>query len=331
MATCLYDEEAGYFAAGPLRSVAAGDFLTSPEVSPWFGRLVGRFALEEFRRLGRPAGFRIVDVGAGSGSLVRSLGEVVGADLAVHAVEASAAARARLVEVLGAGRVHRDLAALGSGFVGVVVANELLDNLPVAIAVRVPGGWEERWVGHDGDGFHLVAAPCRPEVAAWCERYAGVVPAGGIVEVQLAATAWLKDVLARLDRGALVVVDYGGTAVELAPRRLTGTLRTYRGHHLGPDPLTAPGETDITVDVDFGALATVAEEAGAHVELVTQAAFLEGLGLLDEIERLRRRERELAAAGEAMARLVVRDEVTNAETLLHPRGLGDFRVLVVRR
>ena len=76
-------------------------------------------------------------------------------------------------------------------------------------------------------------------------------------------------------------IDYGDTGPGLAPRRAEGTLRTYRRHHLGPDPLLEPGGTDITVDVDFGALAAVAEEEGAAVEVLSQAAFLERWGLRD--------------------------------------------------
>jgi SAM-dependent MidA family methyltransferase len=154
------------------------------------------------------------------------------------------------------------------------------------------------------------------------------------VEVQLAAARWLTAALERLAAGTLLVVDYGGTAEELAPRRTRGTLRTYRAHHLGPDPLLAPGATDVTVDVNFTAMAAVAEAAvagaaaGAGVELLRQDDYLARWGLRDVVAELRRRELELAKGDQAMARLAVRAERTDAETLLHPRGLGDFRVLV---
>ena len=125
--------------------------------------------------------------------------------------------------------------------------------------------------------------------------------------------------------------DYGGTVEELEPRRTRGTLRTYRSHHLGPDPLHAPGETDVTVDVNFSALVDVAEEAGAAVDLVRQDDFLNQWGLGAEVSRLRREELDLARGDDAMARLRVRSERTSAETLLHPRGLGDFRVMIARK
>jgi len=156
------------------------------------------------------------------------------------------------------------------------------------------------------------------------------VPEGGMVEVQLAATAWVGDALGRIDRGALLLIDYGGTAEELEPRRTQGTLRTYRSHHLGPDPLLDPGATDVTVDVNFTAAVAIAEQQGAHVELHRQDDFLETLGLRDIVSERRHRERDLARSGDAMQRLIVRSEATDAETLLHPRGLGDFRVMVAR-
>ncbi len=162
---------------------------------------------------------------------------------------------------------------------GVVLANELLDNLPVAVAVRRGAGWVERLVGAGPGGLCWEEGPARPEVAAWAERHAGPVPEGGLVETQIAAGAWLRGMLRRLAAGAVVVVDYGDTGAGLAPRRAEGTLRTYRHHHLGPDPLAEPGGTDITVDVDFGALAAAAEGEGAAVEVTSQAAFLERWGL----------------------------------------------------
>ena len=330
MAACLYDSDAGFFTSGPVRSVQEGDFLTSPEISPWFGRMLARFVRTE-RSFAEPP-YRVVEVGAGSGSLIRPLSEDLGGEgYDYHAVEASPAARDALTDVLGEGHVHASLDAFPQRFDGVIIANELLDNIPVALAVRTGDGWVERWVGSHGDRFGLVTIPARPEVAAWCDAYAGRVSEGGMVEAQLEATRWVADALQRLRWGALVVIDYGGTAEELESRRTQGTLRTYRSHHLGPDPLTEPGATDVTVDVDFTAMVAAAEEAGAVVELLRQDDFLAGLGLRDVVRDLRRRELTLARSGDAMARLVVRSEMTNAETLLHPRGLGDFRVLVARK
>jgi SAM-dependent MidA family methyltransferase len=213
----------------------------------------------------------------------------------------------------------------------VVIANELIDNLPMALAQRVDGVWRERWVGLDGDGLGLVDAVARNEIVQWLRDYAGEVPDGGWVEVQLAASDWMRDVLQRLESGSVLLFDYGDLADNLLPRRQDGTLRTYRAHHLGPHPLDEPGETDITADVNFTALVAAAEEAGAVVELHRQDDLLTDLGLRDRLSELRHLELGAARAGEDAERLRLRTRKTEAETLLHPRGLGDFRALIARK
>jgi SAM-dependent MidA family methyltransferase len=131
--------------------------------------------------------------------------------------------------------------------------------------------------------------------------------------------------LDRLEAGAILLIDYGDNAENLLPRRQDGTLRTYRSHHLGPHPLDEPGETDITSDVNFSALL----DLRPGIRLHRQDDFLAGLGLRDRLSGLRRAELAAARAGDEMERLRLRTQVTEVETLLHPRGLGDFRVLEI--
>lgn len=327
MELALYDPVDGFFTGPNLRSRKAGDFLTSPEVSSLFGATVARFVDDERERIGEP--FSLIEVAGGSGSLLRALLEEV--DVQAWAVEIAPAARSELADLLGEDRVVDTLAALPGPTRGVILANELVDNLPMAIAQLGEDGWRERWVGVVDDRLEFVDAPLRSRVSAWLDRHAGPVDVGGWVEVQLAADDFVTDALARLEAGSLVLIDYGDTAENLAPRRRDGTLRTYRAHHLGPHPLEEPGATDITADVNFSALADAAARSGADVEIWRQDDFLAELGLRDEISRLRHRELELARAGEEMERLRVRTVRTEAETLVHPRGLGDFRVLVARK
>ncbi len=127
------------------------------------------------------------------------------------------------------------------------------------------------------------------------------------------------------------MIDYGDTAENLEKRRVEGTLRTYRAHHLGPHPLDEPGETDITADVNFTALIDRVVQLGASIEYHRQDEFLDQFGLRSRLSKLRYQELDLARDGDPMERLKVRSTRTEAETLLHPRGLGDFRVLVVRK
>lgn len=326
MEGALYGPD-GYFSSNDLRSHRTGDFLTSPEVSDWFGTMLSRFVTGERERVGAP--FTIVEVAAGSGSLLRPMAARQPAD--VWAVEVSPAARRELSRLLGIERVVSSVAQLPSPIRGILIANELIDNLPMSLAQLTDRGWRERWVGADDGDLALVDAPVRPEVEAWLGQFAGSVELDGWVEVQLGAAAWLRRSLDLLVAGAVVLIDYGDTKEGLQSRRATGTLRTYRGHHLGPHPLDEPGATDITADVNFSALVEIAEKSGAAVTLERQDDFLIGLGLLDEIAALRTRELELARADDELARLAVRTERTAAETLIHPRGLGDYRVLIARK
>lgn len=325
MHLALYGD-GGFFSSSTLRSQRGGDFLTSPEVSPMFGETLANFVRSERDRIGEP--FRLVEVAGGSGSLLRPLLEAV--DVETWAVEVSPAAVGALAEVVGADRIVGSIDEIPGDLHGVVIANELLDNLPMAIAQLTEDGWRERWVGLDGSSLTFVDAEPREPVLAWLDRFAGPVGVGGWVEVQLEACAWVAAALERMQAGSVVLFDYGDTTENLAPRRQDGTLRTYRSHHLGPHPLDEPGATDITADVNFTAIEAAARESGAEVELWRQDDFLVSLGLRDRISTMRHEELELARSGDEMARLKIRTHRTEAETLLHPRGLGDFRVVVAR-
>jgi SAM-dependent MidA family methyltransferase len=322
MELSLYHPD-GFFGGDTLRSERGGDFLTSPEVSSLFGETLGRFVAAERQRLGEP--FRLVEVGAGSGSLLAAL--LDSQSVPATAVEVSPAARTSLATNLpGVDVVDR----LPETIRGVVIANELIDNLPMALAQRVEGGWRERWVGADGDQLVFVDAAPRPEVGKWLDRYGSQVPENGWVEVQLGAGQWIREAISHIEAGSLVVIDYGDTSENLLPRRSDGTLRTYRAHHLGPHPLDEPGATDITADVEFTALMDAAAEAGAAVELHRQDHFLADLGLRERLRQLRAEELEAAQTGDHERRLRIRTLKTEAETLLHPRGLGGFMVMVCR-
>jgi SAM-dependent MidA family methyltransferase len=317
----------GFFSGEVLRSQKSGDFLTSPEISPLFGRTLAAFVAAEQERIGDP--FAVLEAGAGSGSLLGPLLEAHPVE--GWAVEVSPPARAHLASMLGPDRVLESLAEFPGPLRGVIIANELLDNLPMAIAQLTEDGWRERWVGSEGTGLALVDAPPRPEVASWLERFSGPVEAGAWVEVQIQASRWVTEALTLLEAGALLVIDYGDTAENLLPRRKDGTLRTYRSHHLGPHPLDEPGATDITADLNFTAMVAAAEAAGAAVSLIRQDDFLAQWGLRKVLSKLRSEELELARSQAELERLALRSRRTEAETLMHPRGLGDFRVMVAHK
>jgi len=314
MHTALYGPD-GFFGGGTLRSQKSGDFLTSPEVSSLFGETLAKYVDHVRQEIGEP--FRLVEVAAGSGSLLRPLLATIDVDAVT--VEVSPAARRALSDIVGVSDT------LPTQIRGVVIANELLDNLPMALAQRIDGRWRERWVGAEDENLVFVDAEVRGEVRGWLDTYAGPVDEGGWVEVQLEARRWVSDVLERMIEGSILIIDYGETAENLRARRRDGTLRTYRAHHLGPHPLDEPGETDITADVNFTALLDIAPTTTLH----RQDHFLASLGLRKRLTDLRKLELDAARAGDDMERLRLRTLKTEVETLMHPRGLGDFRVLEI--
>ena len=337
MELALYHPAGGYYSAGPLRSRPshpshsarpAGDFITSPEVSPAFGETLAAYALGEYRRLGEPAGFTVAEAGAASGALLEPLLAALPFPARAEAVEASAAARAALAARLPRLRVHSP-EEVPARLTGVMFANEVADNLPVALAVREGDGWSERRVGEADGELTLVAAPVRAEVGEWLDSYAGEVPEGGTAEAQLAARDWISEWAGRLAAGSLAVIDYGPAGE--ADGRGAGTLRTHRRHRPGPHPLDSPGEADITVDVNFAALVDAARAQGLECETLTQRAFLTRCGLPDRLAVWREEELELARAGEHTERLRARSRITGAAALLDPAGLGGFQVLIARR
>lgn len=323
MEISLYHPE-GFFGGDTLRSDRSGDFLTSPEVSSAFGETIAAYVAAEHRRVGDP--FTLVEFASGSGSLLQPL--LATYPVKAMAIEVSPAARSALGAALPDVEVRASLESREAPYCGVVIANELIDNLPMAVAQRIDGEWRERYVGVDGDVLTFVDAPPRASVDDWLARFAGNVPDGGWVEVQLAAAQWLRDVLAIVESGSIVLIDYGETTDGLLPRRDSGTLRTYRAHHLGPHPLDEPGETDITADVNFSALEAVARACGATTRLMRQDDFLTELGLRDRLSAIRREELDATRSGDELSRLKLRSDKIGIETILHPRGLGDFRVLI---
>ena len=324
MDLALYDPDAGFYAAGG-RAGRRGDFLTSPEVGPLFGAVMAGALDTWWRSVGEPERLTVVEAGAGPGTWARSI-------LAAHPacagalryvlVERSAAQRALHDRSLAAVESRADLPEPGGGPC-VVLANELLDNLPVDLAERTADGWADVRVDTAGDTLGEVRVPLAADAAARLDALAPEAEPGARIPVQAAAAEWLRQALALAgDGGRVVAFDYAATTAELAARPVAEWLRTYRGHDRGGPPLEALGEQDITCEVAVDQLAQVRPP----VRTSTQADWLVAHGIEALVDEGRRIWQERAHLGDLEA-VKARSRVTEAEALLDPNGLGSFQVL----
>lgn len=363
MEAALHDEHEGFFARGHGAGRAGGDFVTSPEVGSLFGALVARALDAVWSRLGEPDPFVVVEAGAGRGRLaadVLSARPRCAPALRYVLVERSARLRAEQRDLLdlepddealgpftqvahpdgpsepvpGVGPIVSSLEDLpGFAVTGVVVANELLDNLPVRLVERSDAGWSEVRVGVDGDRLVEVLVPASPDL----EHDAALVAAGAEVivgarlPVPVGIREWLDRVSLVLERGEVILVDYMDDARGLLARGQSSWLRTYRGHARGRSALERLGTQDITVDVPLEHLSGSALRAGFEVlEITTQAAWLRALGIDDLVEEGRAVWHARAAVGDLEA-LAARSRVSEAAALTDGSGLGAHRVVVLGR
>lgn len=309
----LYHPAGGFYVSNG-RAGRRGDFITSPEVGPLFGAVVARALDGWWIEAGRPEVFEVVEVGAGPGSLARSVRAArpaCAAALRLVLVEVSASQRA-LHPVDDPSVVSRSTVPDGPG-PRVVLANELLDNLPFGLLERTADGWAEVCIDVEGDELVEVlgasgAAPL------------GDAAIGARVPLQGDAAAWVQDAIALAGAGGHVVaLDYASTTAELAARPWTEWVRTYRGHARGGSPLEALGSQDITCEVAVGQLPPPARNR-------SQAEWLRAHGI-DELVAEGRSIWEARAAIGDLAAVRARSRITEAEALLDPAGLGGFRVL----
>lgn len=277
MHRCLHDPQGGYYATRPALG-EAGDFITAPLVSQMFGELLGLWAAEVWTRLGRPAAIRFVEVGPGDGTLMGDMlraaklvpGFLDAAD--VWLVETSEPlAHAQALQLGERARWAHELSQVPGGAPLIMVSNELLDCLPARQFVRTDRGWAERLVGASEDGLVFGLMPLRTPPAT--DLPDG--PPGEVLEISPAQAAFAQAVGERAgaDGGAALLIDYGRDEPGFGD-----TLQALMGHQK-IHPLDRPGDTDLTVHVDFPTVLAAARKAGAQTRCLTQGEFLRRLGV----------------------------------------------------
>ncbi|MGH1359515.1 MAG: class I SAM-dependent methyltransferase [Burkholderiaceae bacterium] len=334
MNSALYEPVLGYYSGGSRRFGPDGDFVTAPELTPLFGHCVAQAMLPWLQQTES----RVIEFGAGTGQLaaqvLNALDRVDQAPAEYLIVELSAALRAQQQHTLNllapelAGRV-RWLDELPALLEGVVLANEVLDAMPVRLFELSDGAIMERglvrgrgdaalaWQARRADESFERAV--RQTLArsqwggddhrdlnfnAWPDQYTS--------ELGEQATAWVRTLGERLSRGVMLFIDYGFPAGEyFHPQRATGTLACHYRHRVHHDPLWNPGLQDITAHVDFSAIAYAAERVGLEVlGYTSQANFLLNTGLLEGLSHLSAEQTvEYARQAQAVQRLVSEAEM----------------------
>jgi SAM-dependent MidA family methyltransferase len=285
MQRALYEPRLGYYAAKPVKIGAQGDFVTAPELSPLFARALAAQITEAFSQV--PA--RLLEFGAGSGALAAELIaqlERCGVELESYAVvEVSADLKQQQQARLRNAKV-RWLDAPPASFEGVIIANEVLDVMPVKLFVKRGGATLERGVSVCDGALCMAERPAGAELAEaveLIEAQVGRLPDGYGSEVGLIARAWSGTLGHWLRHGLALLIDYGFPRHEYYhPQRAMGTLMCHFRHRAHADPLWLPGLNDITAHVDFSSIAQAARDAGLQVlGYSSQARFLLDCGLLE--------------------------------------------------
>jgi SAM-dependent MidA family methyltransferase len=330
MDLALYAPGLGYYAAGATKLGAEGDFVTAPEMTPLFGKAL---ATQVAAVLAATRGREIVELGGGSGRLA--------ADLLVALAERDAlpSGYAILEPSPDLARRQRDtlarvapahferlswIGALPESIDGALIANEVLDAVPVSIVARRNDAWLERAVTWD-DARRAFTWADRPADTRLAAIAAARFPPHGdyTSEINMPAEALVGDIGRRMTAGAALFIDYGFPAAEYYhPQREEGTLMCHYRHRAHGDPFGWPGLTDITAHVDFTAMAQAGERAGLAVAGFTALApFLIGCGILDA----------LAATGAPGSVAYIRAAAAT-QKLLAPSEMGElFKVLALAK
>jgi SAM-dependent MidA family methyltransferase len=317
MELVLHEPGLGYYASGARKLGAGGDFVTAPELSPLFGRALAR----QIAQLLQP-GDAILEFGAGSGALAETLLSEF-QDINYKILEPSAELADRQRKSIGSKAEWID--HLPRHFRGVMLANEVVDAMPVHALAWTRAGVLERGVcANEGQ-------------LAWCDRAADgsvlseskkiklELPPSGRYESELAlfARAWMRSLGRFLERGAILVIDYGFPAREyFHPQRSMGTLACHYRHRVHGDPFYLPGLQDVTAHVDFSALARAAADGALELlGFANQAQFLVNCGITD-----------LLAAEDPADPKRYLPAASAVHKLLSPSEMGElFKVLAVGR
>ncbi|MCK5717979.1 MAG: SAM-dependent methyltransferase [Thiomargarita sp.] len=329
MKQALYTPKLGYYSSGLRKFGKSGDFTTAPEISPFFAQCLANQCQQVLADFDDPV---ILEFGAGSGimaaDILTALENLHCLPTQYWILEVSAALRDRQQETLKKHVPHllervQWLDQLPQQAIqGVILANEVLDAMPIHRFCVEEQGISELYVGYQDSKF--VWQQQVTEHQAFKEAVTQLqLPVGYISEMNLALSAWIQTISDILAKGLILLIDYGFPSHEYYhPERSQGTLMCHYRHHAHSDPLTLVGLQDITAHVDFTAVAHAAHAAGLHVSGYTrQAQFLLATGLPDLLSKLDFHDTQNYL-----------QQTQHAKTLILPNEMGDlFKVIALTR
>ena len=312
MTFALYDETEGFYSHG-----GAGrkkDFITSPEVGPLFGKLIAQAIDKFWIEFGRPSQFTFLECGAGPGTLAKS---ILRSDMKSRNALEYIAVESSYQQSQEHPSGVQTLSTMPEAVeIGIIFANELLDNMPFDIfESQDDGSWMEAKVTVKDESITEILIPNNKNAPTYSLETPNVR-----VPVQREAQRWLKDALAILQTGRIIVIDYAVDSFRYHQKQ--NWLRTYRQHQVNGNPLKDIGQVDITTDLDISQLSEVLPP----ISIQTQAQWLQDLGIEHYVAQGKKLWKENAHNPDLSA-LEARSAIGESEALTDISGLGSFKVL----
>ena len=316
MDNCLYSKF-GFFNTDVVRSSKEGDFLTSPEVSEYFGLIIANFINEKIKD------GHILEVGAGTGSLAEEI--VKNVDKKLYLLENSTTALANLKNKKF--QAEEKPEQFSDKKIDIIYMNELLDNVPCSIGVHKDNKWYEKIINTKKEKFEYDLAEIREENYEWIKKY-NLQPMEGIeLEIQLNSEKLLNNFIDIFNPKYFLIFDYGYEYKNRDKKPYKSLIRTYKEHHLSSEPLELPGETDITYDVNFTFVEKYFESKGYKVELMHQTNFLDKYGFENIYKKLKENYQKFSD----IEKLKIKSQLVGLEAIHNERGLGGFYTLVAEK
>jgi len=316
MEECLYSDF-GFFNTTKVRSNKEGDFLTSPEVSDYFGYFISNFV--KVNNIDK----NLLEIGAGTGSLGYQIDKFSNKKPLV--VEKSKTAITSLEDMQFT--VYESVDSMSKEDIGLLYMNEVLDNVPCSIAVNKDGEWFEKIIRLKQDQLVYDLVPAREINLDWISDFNIDALEGIEIEIQKNSTEYLIKLISKFNPEFLIIIDYGYEFHERKDKPYKSLIRTYENHHLAGDTILQPASTDITYDVNFSSVKTTLNSLNYTVELLTQKEFIEQNGF----ENLYKKINNEFQVAEGIQKLKLKSDLVGLDAINNNRGLGGFMVAVAKK